>query len=79
MQAPGLGLFPDTVLFGFYLPPVMLWAVLALVPFLILRVVLQRFGLYRFVWHRPLFDAALYGILFGMVVFLLPALREGLG
>ncbi|WP_428032427.1 DUF1656 domain-containing protein [Ancylobacter sp.] len=65
--------------FGIYLPPALLWAGVALVPYLVLRWGLARAGLYRFVWHRPLFDAALYVILFGMVVFLLPALREGLG
>lgn len=70
MQTPGLGLFPDTVLFGFYLPPIMLWAVLALVPFLVLRLALQGFGLYRFVWHRALFNVALYVLVLGGLVYL---------
>lgn len=64
--------------FGIYLPPVMLWAVLALVPFLMLRWGLARVGFYRLVWHRPLFDAALYVILFGTAIFFLPALKGGL-
>jgi len=70
MQTPALGLFPDTVLFGFYLPPIMLWAVLALVPFLILRLALQALGLYRFVWHRALFNVALYVLVLGGLVYL---------
>ena len=70
MQTPALGLFPDTVVFGFYLPPIMLWAVLALVPFLILRLALQVLGLYRFVWHRALFNVALYVLVLGGLVYL---------
>lgn len=65
--------------FGLYLPPALVWAGLTLVPFLLLRRALGYIGFYRFVWHRPLFDAALYIVLFGAVIFLLPALREGLG
>lgn len=65
--------------FGVYLPPVLVWSVAMLVPFFLLTWGLGRVGFYRFVWHRPLFDTALYIILFGMAVFLLPALTEGLG
>ncbi|TCK30249.1 uncharacterized protein DUF1656 [Ancylobacter aquaticus] len=61
---------------GVYFPPALIWAVVALGPYLLLRWGLARAGFYRLVWHRPLFDAALYIILFGMIVFLLPALRE---
>ncbi len=62
--------------FGVYFPPALIWAVGALAPYLLLRWGLARAGFYRFVWHRPLFDAALYIILFGMAVLLLPALTE---
>jgi hypothetical protein len=65
--------------FGFYLPPLLMWGLLALLPFAALRWLLQRGGFYRLVWHRPLFDAALYVILLGAVLFGLPALGEGMG
>ncbi|MER2264489.1 DUF1656 domain-containing protein [Methylobacterium oxalidis] len=35
---------------------------------LILRRVLARAGFYRLVWHRPLFDLALYVVLLGCIV-----------
>ena len=35
--------------FGFYLPPIMLWIVVALVPFILLRWLLDRAGAYAFV------------------------------
>jgi hypothetical protein len=56
--------------FGFYLPPLVLWATASLLPFIVLRWLLVRFGLYRFVWHRPLFNLALYVLLVGGVIFL---------
>jgi len=34
------------------------------------RTALTAAGAYRFIWHRPLFDAALYVILLGIVVFI---------
>ncbi|MDR6950712.1 hypothetical protein J2X65_000055 [Ancylobacter sp. 3268] len=78
MPTSGLTLYAPE-LFGFYLPPVLLWALIALVPFLILRWLLARTGFYRFVWHRPLFDVALYVILFGGVIFGVPAVLGGAG
>lgn len=65
--------------FGFYLPPLLMWGLLTLPPFVALRWLLGRGGFYRFVWHRPLFDAALYVILLGAVLFGLPALGEKMG
>lgn len=65
--------------FGFYLPPLMLWCLLAVPPFLLLRWGLNRGGFYRLVWHRSLFDAALYVIVLGAVMFSLPAFAGGMG
>jgi hypothetical protein len=45
------------------------WAGGAIIPFVIVRWLLERFGLYRFVWHRPLFNLALYVLLMGGLVF----------
>ena len=70
MMWPTFAPFPALELLGLYLPPLMLWAGLALVGFVALRWLLDRAGLYRFVWHRPLFNLALYVLLTGSLVFL---------
>lgn len=69
MSLPGLAVFHTVEFFGFYLPPLVLWAAASLLPFVVLRWLLDRFNLYRFVWHRPLFNLALYMLLAGGVVF----------
>ncbi|GGC83127.1 DUF1656 domain-containing protein [Chelatococcus reniformis] len=70
MGAPSLAVFGTVELLGFYLPPAVLWAGAALVPYALLRWLLGRSGLYRFVWHRSLLNLALYVLLVGGVVFL---------
>ncbi len=62
-------LFRTLDIAGFYLPPILLWALAAFAPFLILSRLAQWSGFYDLVWHRPLFDAALYVIVFGALVF----------
>jgi hypothetical protein len=69
MDVPSLAAFHTVEVVGFYLPPLMFWAGGAIIPFVILRWVLERFGLYRFVWHRPLFNLAIYVLLMGGLVF----------
>lgn len=56
-------------LFGFYLPAFVFWCVVALVPFALIRRGLAGARLYRFVWHRALFDTALYVLVLGATVF----------
>jgi hypothetical protein len=70
MSLPDLAAFHTVDLFGFYLPPMVLWATASLVPFIALRWLLDQFNFYRFVWHRSLFNLALYVLLVGGVVFL---------
>jgi Protein of unknown function (DUF1656) len=70
MDIPSLAAFHTVEFLGFYLPPLMLWAAVALIPFAILRALLERFDLYRLVWHRALFNLALYVLLVGGTVFL---------
>jgi hypothetical protein len=70
MGLPGFMTFHTVEFIGFYLPPLMVWAVCALIPLVILRWLLERSGLYRFVWHRSLFNLALYVLLVGGGVFL---------
>jgi len=53
---------------GIFAPPLLVWVVDALAPTAALRRLLQRFGLYRLVWHRPLFDFALLVIVLEAVV-----------
>jgi hypothetical protein len=54
-------------LHGVFVPALLAWAALALLANALLRRLLQRLGLYRLIWHRPLFDLALLVILLGLV------------
>ncbi|MDR6955750.1 hypothetical protein J2X65_005133 [Ancylobacter sp. 3268] len=67
-------LFRTVDLFGFYVPPVVVWALAALVPYLALSRLAAWSGFYGLIWHRPLFDAALYVILLGALIFGMPVL-----
>jgi Protein of unknown function (DUF1656) len=69
MDQPSFSVRQSVEFLGFYLPPLVLCAGGAAVLFLILRWLLARLGLYHFVWHRPLFNLALYVLLLGGVVF----------
>jgi Protein of unknown function (DUF1656) len=55
---------------GIFVPALLVWLVLTYAIGALLRPLLERSGLYRFVWHRALFDLALYVCLLGGVVFL---------
>ncbi|AWN36364.1 DUF1656 domain-containing protein [Methylobacterium radiodurans] len=55
-------------LYGVFVPSLAAWMLLAFVIVLPLRWILARAGFYRLVWHRPLFDLALYVLLLGAVV-----------
>jgi hypothetical protein len=57
---------PD--LFGFYLPPLVLWSLLALLPHVLIRVGLRGVGFYRAVWHPALFDIALYVVILSSTI-----------
>lgn len=61
-------LFATPDLFGFYLPPILPWALAALVPFVLLSRLARHLGLHAAVWHPPLFDAALYVIVLGALL-----------
>ena len=63
------GWLKDLDLLGIYVPPLLVWALLALIPFIMLRWLLHVAGFYQLVWHRPLFNMALYlSILSGVVL-----------
>ena len=63
-------------LFGIYVPPLMLLATLAWLIAAVLARLLNRAGFYRAVWHRPLFNVALYVLVLGAVVFGLRAVLD---
>jgi hypothetical protein len=70
MSLPRLEVFHTLEFLGFYLSPLVLWAGVALILFAVLRRLLERLDFYRFVWHRSLFNLALYVLLVGGITFL---------
>jgi Protein of unknown function (DUF1656) len=54
--------------YGMFVSPMLLWVGAALLISAVVRRGLARLGVYRFVWHRPLFDLALLVIVLGGVV-----------
>ncbi len=57
-------------IFGVLVPSLLLWFVVAYGLLMLLRVVFDRTGLYRAVWHRALFDFSVFVCLLGAVVYL---------
>jgi hypothetical protein len=64
MTNVGIG---EVDIFGILFPPLLIWLGIAVLANAGFRWLLNRLGLYRFVWHRPLFDLALLVILLGGV------------
>ena len=54
--------------YGVFVPGLAAWMLLAFLLSLVVRRLLGWTGFYRIVWHRPLFDLALYVVLLGCVV-----------
>jgi protein AaeX len=54
-------------IYGVYFPAFAVFAAIAFVLQLAIRRLLEAFGLYRFFWHRALFDVAIYVILLAAV------------
>lgn len=52
---------------GVYFPTLLASVALAAIPFLILRAVLLQVGLYRWIWHRALFDIAVYVVFVALI------------
>jgi hypothetical protein len=53
----------ETNLYGVFVPPMLLMVAFTLPLAACVRALCARGGVYRFVWHRPLFDAAIFVIL----------------
>jgi protein AaeX len=60
----GHGMIGEFDVYGVYFPA---FAAIAFVLQLVLKRLLDACGVYRFVWHRALFDLAIYVILLGVV------------
>jgi len=52
-------------IYGVLVPALLLWIIIAYFLSAILRRLMQRFDLYRLVWHRALFDFAIFVCLLG--------------
>ncbi len=50
-------------LFGIYLAPFSLYVFWTLIIFAVVRRILDRIEVQKWVWHRPLFDAAVFVII----------------
>ena len=59
-------------LYGVFVPALAAWALIAFIATLLMRRILAWVGFYRAVWHRPLFDLALYVLVLGAVVAIVP-------
>jgi hypothetical protein len=57
-------------IFGVLVPSLLLWFVIAYALSALVRRGLERTGLYGAVWHRALFDLAVFVCLLGVVVYL---------
>ena len=55
-------------LYGMLISPILLWMSIAFIVTGVLCDLIGRFGLYRFIWHKPLFDLALLVIVMGGIV-----------
>jgi hypothetical protein len=54
-------------IYGVYFPAFAVFAAIAFLLQVVIKRLLDASGFYRFVWHRALFDLAIYVILLGVV------------
>lgn len=52
---------------GIFLPTLLVMMIITYLLFLVVHGVLNRLHFYRLVWHRALFNVALYAVLLGAV------------
>ena len=65
------GIFKEIDCFGVYLSPFFGCLIVAGAAFLTINPILNYFEIQRYVWNRPLFDAAVFLVLLSLIVFLL--------
>ncbi len=56
---------PEISLFGVFAPSLLVCALIAAILVAALALILRALGLYRFIWHRSLFNAAAFICLLG--------------
>jgi len=54
-------------IYGVYFPAFAVFAAIAFLLQVVIKRLLDAYGFYRLVWHRPLFDLAMYVILLGVI------------
>jgi protein AaeX len=54
-------------IYGVYFPVFIVFAGIAFLLQIVVKRLFDSLSVYRFVWHRPLFDLAIYVILLGVV------------
>ena len=54
-------------IYGVYFPAFAIFAAIALLLQVVIKRLLNAYSFYRLVWHRALFDLAIYVILLGVV------------
>jgi Protein of unknown function (DUF1656) len=57
-------------IFGVLVPSLLLWLIVAYGLSALVRACLERAGVYRAIWHRALFDLAVFVCLLGGIVYL---------
>lgn len=62
-------------IYGVYVPTLLAMMLGAYLLKAGLRTLLTRLGFYRFVWHPPLFNLALYIIVLGVIFTFIPGLK----
>ncbi|GGP26640.1 DUF1656 domain-containing protein [Silvimonas amylolytica] len=62
-------------IYGVYIPSLLAWMVIAFFVTGGLRFALARIGFYKLVWHRSLFNLALYVLVLGATVSLIHWLK----
>lgn len=62
-------------IYGVYVPTMLAMMLGAYLLKAGLRTLLTRLGFYRFVWHPPLFNLALYIIVLGVIFTFVPGLK----
>ena len=55
---------------GVFIPAILIWALVAMAIGFFVRRIFAMTGVYQLVWHRGLFDLALFFILWGLVAFM---------
>ncbi len=62
-------------IYGVFVPALFVMAIVAVGVTKCLSIAFTRLGVYRLVWHRPLFDVAVFVIALGVIFFIVTGLQ----